>query len=210
MKKTWKRDGYAALVTGTLILAACGTTAKSGGSAATVDAVSGTDAQMDGGTDAATVGADTATADAAPDTASAGDTQLNGTLGKLGAVQATVSSLFISNSGETLIYLSSAPLTCATLKVSHWLTSGKAGSQVVEIVIKGDPVVATVDVPDGEINYAAGGKSSAYEVNADSGSIVFTKAVTKKSVEGTLSAQYGSDTISGTFSATFCDGGQGY
>jgi hypothetical protein len=140
-----------------------------------------------------------------------GATALTGTLGKLGDAKPTVSSLFISNSGETLIYLSSAALTCAQLTESRWLGSVSSGAQVVEIVISGAPALGKVAVPPAEVNYAGGGKSSSYEVLADSGSITFTKFEAKKVVEGTLSASYGgSDSIKGTFHAEFCVGGQGY
>lgn len=139
----------------------------------------------------------------------AGNTSLSGTLKTLGALQPTVSSLWISNSGETLIYLSSATITCDQLTVSRWLGSTTAGSQVVEIVIKGDPKVGDYPVPPGEVNYAQGGKSSAYEVNADSGKISFT-AADAQAVEGTVMATYGSNSLSGTFHADFCANGQNY
>jgi hypothetical protein len=137
-------------------------------------------------------------------------TKLTGTLGKLGKVLPTVSSLMISNSGETLIYMSSGPLTCDMLTVSHWLKSAEAGSQVVEIVLPGNPKVGKLAVPPAEINYAAGGKSSSYEVNADSGTITFTEVAIKDHVAGTLTAKYPSGSVSGSFSATFCNAGQGF
>jgi hypothetical protein len=80
---------------------------------------------------------------------------------------------------------------------------------VVEIVVKGAPQVADYPVPPGEVNYARGGKSSAYEVNADSGKISLT-AADAQVVEGTVMATYGSNSISGTFHAEFCAGGQNY
>ncbi|AKU94874.1 hypothetical protein AKJ09_01538 [Labilithrix luteola] len=139
-----------------------------------------------------------------------GKTSLSGTLGALGSVQPTVSSLMISNSGETLIYLSSAPLDCAQLTVSRWLGSATKGSQVVEIVIKGAPKVGSVAVPPGEVNFAEGGKSSSYETNADSGKITFTKADSSM-VEGTVKATYaGGGSVEGVFHAEFCANGQGY
>jgi uncharacterized cupin superfamily protein len=135
-------------------------------------------------------------------------TSLSGTLGALGAIKPTVSSLVISNSGETLVYLSSGPLTCELLTVSPWLSSAEAGSQVVEIVIKGAPKIGTMD---SEVNYAEGGKSSSYEVNAKTGSVTFTKAEIKGVVEGTVMATYDDgSTLSGSFHAEFCDGGQDY
>jgi hypothetical protein len=138
-----------------------------------------------------------------------GKTSLTGTLSTLGALQPTVSSLWISNSGETLIYMSSAAITCNQLTVSRWLGSTTADSQVVEIVIQGAPKVADYPVPPNEVNYASGGKSSSYEVNADSGKISFT-AIDAQVVEGTVTATYGSKSLSGTFHAEFCANGQGY
>ncbi len=137
-------------------------------------------------------------------------TNLTGTLGALGAVKPTVSSLMISNSGETLIYLSSATLTCDQLKVSRWLGAATAGSQVIELIVSGAPSVKSYDVPPGEVNFAEGGKSSATEVSADSGTIRFTVAEAMGTVEGTVAATYGSNNIHGTFHATYCAGGQGY
>jgi hypothetical protein len=80
---------------------------------------------------------------------------------------------------------------------------------VVEIVIKGAPKVQDYPVPPGEVNYAPGGKSSAYETGAKSGTITFTKA-DATTVEGTVTATYASGNVSGNFHATFCDNGQNY
>lgn len=137
-------------------------------------------------------------------------TDLQGRLGDLGDVKPMVSSLMISNSGETLVYMSTEPLSCAGLTISRWLGQVPPDAQVVEIVIKGDPTEKTYDVPPGEINYAKGGRSSAYEVVADSGQITFVTAKPGELVEGEIDAHYGDDEVKGTFHATFCDGGQGY
>ena len=147
------------------------------------------------------------TADAGPLPAG---TAITGMLGTLGAAQATVSSFMISNSGETLIYFSSSPLTCSQLTMSRWLGGTVAGKQVVEIVLHGQPVVGDLQVPPAEVNYAPGGMSSANEVSADSGKITFTVANPMGDVAGSFSATYGADSIAGTFHATFCPNGQGY
>ena len=131
-------------------------------------------------------------------------------LGALGATKPTASSIVISNSGETLIYLSSTPITCADVKVSRWLGSIAADSQVVEIVFKGAPTVGKIQVPPGEVNYAAGGKSSSYEVVANAGSINLTKAEAMGVVEGSIDATYASGSVKGSFHAEFCAGGQGF
>ncbi len=144
----------------------------------------------------------------------AGSASLTGTLGALGALQPTVSSLVISNSGETLIYMSSAPITCELLTMSRWLGSVATGSQVVEIVVPSNRASGTVPVEDGgaEVNYAPGGMSSAYEETAASGSVTFTTSMPNGVVEGSVMATYANPTgdVSGTFHAEFCAGGQGY
>jgi hypothetical protein len=130
-------------------------------------------------------------------------------LGTLGAVVPTVSSWVISNSGETLIYLTSAPLTCEQLKVSRWLGSFTAGAQVVEIVVRGNAPVGMARNP--EVNFAAGGKSSAYETAAATAMVTFTKSEPMGVIEGTVSATYRpSGDVMGTFHAEFCAMGQGY
>lgn len=160
----------------------------------------------DAGTDASAVSDAGSTSDAGS------GAPVTGTLGMLGAVQPIVSSVVISNSGETLVYLSTAPLACTTLQTSRWLGSQPAGSQVIEIVMRGVPSAGqTIQVPPGEVNYAAGGRSSSYEVNAASGTIVFTEAAAMGTVGGTIQATYADGSaISGSFSAVFCANGQNY
>ena len=191
-----------ALVAG---LAACGATTPADSDAGTQ---SSSDAATLAGADAATApGADAgATGDAGT---AAVTTALTGTLGTLGAVKPTVSSIWITNSGETLIYLSSATLTCAQVKVSRWLGAYTSGAQVVELIVSGTPKLGDTLVPPGEANYAAGGKSSAYEVVADSGKLTFTR-VDAAVLEGKVTATYPSGNLSGTFHAEFCPSGQGY
>jgi hypothetical protein len=146
--------------------------------------------------------------------ANGGGTVLTGTLGDLGEVEPTVSTLVIANSGEVLIYMSSAPITCELLTESRWLGSVDAGSQVVEIVVPAARTTGTVPVEDGgaEVNYAPGGMSSAYEQSADAGSVTFTRFTPQGVAEGTFNATYGdpAGNVSGTFHAEYCAGGQGY
>jgi hypothetical protein len=107
--------------------------------------------------------------------------------------------------------MSTATLTCAQLQTSRWLGAATAGSQVVEIVLSGAPKLGTIQAPPGEVNYAAGGKSSSYEESADSGSITFTKVEADTVVEGTVDAAYGDGShLTGNFHATFCAHGQGF
>jgi hypothetical protein len=145
-----------------------------------------------------------------PDATLGPGTSITGTIGSLGVAQPTLSSLMISNSGETLIYLSSGALTCDQLTVSRWLGGTAAGTQVVELVFHGTAKVGLLAVPPAEVNAAAGGKSSANEISADSGAISLEQADPTGMVAGSFNAKYGSNKVSGTFHATFCPNGQGY
>jgi len=142
-------------------------------------------------------------------------TSLSGTLGDLGAIQPTVSSFVISNSGETLVYLTSVAIDCETLMTSRWLGSIDASAQVVEIVFKSSFTTGTATVdgsPVAEVNYAKGGRSSSYEQNAASGTVTITMNTPGGPVEGTVDAKYANPagSVKGHFHAEFCDGGQGY
>jgi len=145
---------------------------------------------------------------------SAGGNDLSGTLGALGAVKPVMAGWATTNGLETLIYLSSSPLTCAQMmtKGVKWLASLPAGTQVVEIVVRGTALVGTTAVGplQGEVNYAEGSKSSSNEVVASSGSIMFTKAEAKKVFEGTLMATYPKGSLMGKFHADWCEGGTEY
>jgi hypothetical protein len=129
-------------------------------------------------------------------------------------VKPTVNAFWVSNSGETLIYLSSAPLTCMMMQTMGlgWLNKVAAGAQVIEIVVKGAPAVKTYPVGflQGEVNYAPGGMSSSYETTASSGSITFTMATPMGPVEGMVMATYASGNVMGTFHAEYCANGSQY
>jgi hypothetical protein len=173
----------------------------------------GSAAGSDAGTTASSDASAAAGTDAATTTdAGSAETSLTGTLGALGAVQPVVSSLVIAHSGETIIYMSTSKIACSDLAESRWLLKLPAGSQVVEIVIKGAPKLQKYAVPSAEVNYAPGGKSSSYEKNAASGSITFTEGAANAAVSGTVTATYNSPagSVSGDFHAEFCAGGQEY
>jgi hypothetical protein len=139
-------------------------------------------------------------------------TLLMGELGDLGPLEETASSFVIENSGEVLVYMSSVPLTCPQIMISRWLGDVEDGAQVVEIVVPSDLGVGTLHVSEGaEVNYAAGGKSSAYEKSASDGYVKFTKSL-PGTVEGSFSATYTDPpaSVEGRFQAEFCEGGQGY
>jgi hypothetical protein len=145
---------------------------------------------------------------------STGGNSLSGTLGTLGAVKPVVNGWATTNGLETLIYLSSSPLTCAMMmtKGVKWLASLPAGTQVIEIVVRGTAMVGTTPVGSlqGEVNYAEGSKSSSTEVTASGGSIMFTKADAKKVFEGMVMATYSKGNLMGTFHADWCEGGTEY
>src|SRR5262245_57294552 len=74
--------------------------------------------------------------------------QLTGTLGALGPVEPILNGWATTNGLETLIYLTTAPLTCAQMMTmgTPWLRSLPAGSQVIEIVVRGMAMVGTTNV----------------------------------------------------------------
>jgi hypothetical protein len=195
-------------------------TSGSGGSAGALSAGRGAAAGAAGGGGVGTAGSAGSAAGAsggAGGGSGSGTTSLTGTLGALGAIKPTVNSWVISNSGETLIYMSSAALTCPMLQTmgTPWLSTVAAGAQVIEVVVKGAPMVKTYSVGGvngGEVNYAPGGMSSSYEKNAASGSITFTKAMANGPVDGTVMATYSNPTgdLTGTFHAEFCANGSNY
>lgn len=144
----------------------------------------------------------------------AGGNDLTGMLGALGAVQPIKAGWATTNGLETLIYLSSAQLTCAQMmtKGVKWLSTLPAGTQVIEIVVRGTAMVGTTPVGtlQGEVNYAEGSKSSSTETTAMSGSIMFTKAEAKKVFEGEVMATYAKGSLMGKFHADWCEGGTEY
>jgi len=169
------------------------------------------DSSATGGSDSGSLGGagDDSTAGAS---GTNGTTSLSGTLGDLGPIKPIVSSFVILNSGERLVYLSTAPITCDTLSTSRWLGSTPMDAQVVEIVVKSSVTTGTVAVGKAEVNYAKGGRSSSYEQNAASGSVTFTINDQMGVAEGSVDATYQNPagSVKGTFHAEFCDGGQGY
>lgn len=196
MRRGWLRFGpWASLC---LLVAGCGSEGSSNGGDDTT-----------GGGEAATGGAEAADAgDVEPGT----PTALTGALGDLGPVRPIVSTLVMSNSGERLVYMSTAPITCEMLTMSRWLGSVAADAQVVEVIFEDAMTTGTVTVADGaEVNYAPGGKSSAYEKGAHAGRVTITANTPGGVVEGTFEATYTNPTanVSGHFHAEFCEGGQG-
>lgn len=153
--------------------------------------------------------------DAGDDAGDVGNgSDLTGMLGALGDVKPVLSGWATTNGLETLIYLSSSPLTCEQMMTegTPWLSTLPAGTQVIEIVVRGMATVGTTNVGflAGEINYAEGSKSSSFEVNADSGSITFTTTEAMGVYEGSLEATYPMGSLMGTFHAEWCEGGQEY
>ena len=136
-----------------------------------------------------------------------------GTLGALGDVKPVMAGWATTNGLETLVYLSSAPLSCAMMMTrgTKWLASMPAGTQVIEIVVRGAAAAQSYPVGMfmGEVNYAEGSKSSSTEVVGKAGSITYTKADAKGVHEGMVSVT-APFTLSGTFHAEWCEGGTEY
>lgn len=140
-----------------------------------------------------------------------GSSMLTGTLGALGPAQPIMAGFAITNGPETLVYLSSAPLTCAQMMMGgvKWLSTLPAKSQVVEIVVPGTASAKTYMVGSfmAEVHYAEGSKSSSTEATASSGSVVFSKASKGGVHEGTVSATFPMGMLMGTFHTEWCQGG---
>ena len=145
---------------------------------------------------------------------------LTGTLGTLGKAKSTVAAFTTNIGRQALIYLSSAPLTCAQIMTPGWLSSATAGSQVVELVLSPAPVhVGTFPIGAaggafklvGALNYAAGGDPSANEVMAKSGWILLVAIYTDGRLRGRVNATLADgSSLYGDFNAPFCAGGQHY
>lgn len=142
-------------------------------------------------------------------------TVLTGDLGELGPLQPIVSGQVIEYSGETITYLSTVDLPCASMAESRWLGSLPAEAQIVEIVFKSDTTGSDLEVGGTgslEVNYAKGGRSSAYEVGASSGTVTLTDHTAGGPIAGYVDATYKSPDgfLAGPFEAEFCPGGQQY
>jgi hypothetical protein len=184
----------------------------SGVSTTTDSAVASVDSGSTTPIDAGGTNADASSADAgSAEAGSTGATSLTGTYGSLGPVKPVVSSLWINTGLETILYLSSAPLTCAEVMTpgGRWLLMVPSDAQVLEIVMRGKAKVGTLAIPGAEANYAQGSKSSATEKGASSGSLMITKAEATGVIEGSVMATYsGGGSVMGTFHAEYCSGGQ--
>lgn len=149
--------------------------------------------------------------------AMSGGSNITGMLGALGPVQPVMAGWATTNGLETLVYLSTAPLTCAMMMTRgvRWLGMLPAGSQVIEIVV-GQPAAVksyTIGTPaafgGGEVNYAEGSKSSSTEVTGSTGTITFTAANAKGIHEGMIEVTAPFN-ASGSFHAEWCEGGTEY
>jgi hypothetical protein len=187
----------------------------SGGATAGSDGGSGSGGSADAGTDAGP----------APTPVHPGNS-LTGTLGTLGPAKPIAAALAVHIGKQGVIYLSSAPLTCAQIMTAGWLQSATAGSQVVEIV--SSPLSAGVypigaaggALRMGAVNYAAGGTPSTAEVMAQSGTVlvsaIFLGPGDPYTATGLLRGSVVDATfadgskLAGTFFADFCVGGQHY
>jgi hypothetical protein len=149
--------------------------------------------------------------------AAGGDSSLMGTLGALGPVKPVMAGWATTNGLETLVYLSTAPLTCEMMMTRgvKWLSKLPAGSQVLDIVVGTPPTAKTYNLGTpaalggGEVNYAEGSKSSSTEVTGRSGSITLTTANANGVQDGMIdvSAPF---MVKGTFHAEWCEGGTEY
>ena len=187
------------------------------GSGASGSGASGSGASGSGGSGSGASGSGASGSGASGSGAPSNGSNLTGTLGALGAVKPIMNGWATTNGLETLIYLSSAPLTCEMMAQMgvKWLRMLPAGTQVIEIVVMANPSAQTYSIGGpaafgaAEVNYAEGSKSSATEVTGSAGSVTLTKTAAMGVMEGTLSvtAPY---MLSGSFHADWCQGGTEY
>jgi hypothetical protein len=142
-------------------------------------------------------------------------TVLTGDLGDLGPLAPIVSGNVIEYSGETITYLTTAPLACDAMAESRWLGALPEDAQVVEIVFKSDTTGTSLEVGGAgslEVNYARGGRSSSYEEGAATGTVTLTDHTAGGPIAGYVDATYQSPagSLHGPFAADFCPGGQEY
>jgi hypothetical protein len=192
-----------------------GASAGSGGATAGSGGGSGSGGSTDAGIDAGP----------APTPVHPGNS-LTGTLGTLGPAKPIAAAFSVHIGKQGVIYLSSAPLTCAQIMTAGWLQSATAGSQVVEIVSSplsagAYPIGADAGaLRMGAVNYAAGGTPSTAEVMAKSGTVlvsaIFLGPGDPYTATGLLRGSVVDATfadgskLAGTFFADFCVGGQHY
>ena len=146
-----------------------------------------------------------------------GGSTITGTLGALGPAQPVMAGWATTNGLETLVYLSSSPLTCAQMMTRgvKWLSTLPAKTQVIEIVVGNPSAVKSYAIGSsaafggGEVNYAEGSKSSSTEVTGKAGTIMFTTATAKGVQEGMINVT-APFMVSGTFHAEWCEGGTEY
>jgi hypothetical protein len=190
------------------------TAAGSGGSVASASGSGGSAA----GTGGASAGSGGSSAGAGGSSAGAGGSSggtntITGTLGALGAAKPIMNAWATTNGPETLIYLSSAPLSCPDMMTMgvKWLSKLPAGTQVIELVVPGTASTKMYSIGPlmGEVNYAEGSKSSATEVTGKAGSLTFTKVMAKGVHEGSFMVT-SPFTAMATFHAEWCQGGTEY
>lgn len=191
--------------------------AGSGGAMSAAGSGGATSATAGAGGMVAAAGSSAGGATGAAGGGAANGSMITGTLGALGPAQPVMAGWATTNGLETLVYLSTAPLTCAMMMTQgvKWLSKLPAGSQVIEIVV-GNPsstktymIGQAAALGGGEVNYAEGSKSSSTEVTGKTGKITFTKAGAMAVQEGTIEVT-APQMFSGTFHAEWCQGGTEY
>jgi hypothetical protein len=190
------------------------TAAGSGGSVASASGSGGSSA----GTGGSSAGSGGSSAGAGGSSGGAGGSSggtntITGMLGALGAAKPIMNAWATTNGPETLIYLSSAPLSCPDMMTMgvKWLSKLPAGTQVIELVVPGTASTKMYNIGPlmGEVNYAEGSKSSATEVTGKAGSLTFTKVMAKGVHEGSFMVT-SPFTAMATFHAEWCQGGTEY
>jgi hypothetical protein len=102
----------------------------------------------------------------------------------------------------TQVFLSGAPVACATLSAPLW-DKAIGDKPLLELAVRGT-TVNTYSIPtDADANYLPSA-SSAFNPTADNGSITISAVNASKDIVGSFELHFGADALMGTFDAAYC------
>jgi hypothetical protein len=129
--------------------------------------------------------------------------------GAFGAMPFSVQAAYLcgeaEEDGTATLYLFDHKIICAEVSGFAWLSQLPTTVNVIEIVF---PMSSVLDTPvtGSRVSYMRGGTYSFAKTPASTSTLVLTRAALQDSVEGNLTATFGSlGNVSGFFHADFCE-----
>ena len=173
--------------------------------------------------DAGSAGNDAATPDA-PDSALSPPLPDGGGAGSVsgsadGTPFATVATSYLAGAPDdpstTVVFVFSKPVSCSELSSPGWDTRITNGTQFLEMKMFGQSpgaftaVTTTTPAPgEASVNYTLSVMTGApKESGSSGGTVTLTSLVASASAGGSFALDFGTNKLSGTFSAIFCPGG---